>query len=149
MESVSQFHSVTCNDCWGGADIEHIAMQCFKPNVSQDQMLPDRDIEKTREQGLPAFHAIGQASRKILSSLNLFQINWYIAQSRQNAKSEFFDGRGWQVNWIRGELRHAEYIASWISLLKEDDRAIFTAASKASQAANLLRAFSGEVKESE
>jgi antirestriction protein ArdC len=50
---------------------------------------------------------------------------------------------------IRGELRHAEYIASWISLLKEDDRAIFTAASKASQAANFLRAFSGEVHESE
>jgi antirestriction protein ArdC len=50
---------------------------------------------------------------------------------------------------IRGELRHAEYIASWISLLKQDDRAIFTAASKASQAANFLRAFSGEVKESE
>jgi antirestriction protein ArdC len=50
---------------------------------------------------------------------------------------------------IRGELRHAEYIASWISLLKQDDRAIFTAASKASQAANFLRAFSSEVQESE
>jgi antirestriction protein ArdC len=50
---------------------------------------------------------------------------------------------------IRGELRHAEYIASWISLLKSDNRAIFTAASKASQAANFLRALSGEVQESE
>jgi antirestriction protein ArdC len=50
---------------------------------------------------------------------------------------------------ITGELRHADYIASWICLLKEDDRAIFTAASKASQAANFLRAFSGEVQESE
>jgi antirestriction protein ArdC len=50
---------------------------------------------------------------------------------------------------ITGELRHADYIASWISLLKDDDRAIFTAASKASQAANFLRAFSGEVQESE
>jgi antirestriction protein ArdC len=50
---------------------------------------------------------------------------------------------------ITGELRHAEYIATWISLLEEDDRAIFTAASKASQAANFLRAFSGEVQESE
>lgn len=43
---------------------------------------------------------------------------------------------------ITGELRHAGYIASWIELLKEDDRAIFTAASKASQAADFLRAFS-------
>jgi hypothetical protein len=39
---------------------------------------------------------------------------------------------------IQGELRHAGYIADWISLLKEDDRAIFTAASKASQAADFL-----------
>jgi antirestriction protein ArdC len=50
---------------------------------------------------------------------------------------------------IKGELRHAEYINNWIQLLKEDDRAIFTASSKASQAANFLRAFSGELPESE
>src|ERR1019366_2315961 len=43
---------------------------------------------------------------------------------------------------IEGELRHAGYIADWIQLLKEDDRAIFTAASKASQAADFLRTFS-------
>ena len=47
---------------------------------------------------------------------------------------------------ITGELRHAEYIKSWIALLKEDERAIFTASSKASQAADYLRAFS-ETKE--
>jgi antirestriction protein ArdC len=46
---------------------------------------------------------------------------------------------------IQGELRHAGYIADWISLLKEDDRALFTAASKASQAAEFLRAFSEEI----
>jgi antirestriction protein ArdC len=45
---------------------------------------------------------------------------------------------------IKGELRHAGYIADWIRLLKEDDRAIFTAASKASHAAEFLRAFSEE-----
>src|ERR1700719_2939038 len=50
---------------------------------------------------------------------------------------------------ITGELRHAEYIASWISLLKDDDRAIFTAASKASKAATFLRAFSAELQESD
>jgi antirestriction protein ArdC len=48
---------------------------------------------------------------------------------------------------VEGKLRHAEYIASWIKLLKEDDRAIFTAASKASQAADYLRAFSEKVAE--
>jgi antirestriction protein ArdC len=43
---------------------------------------------------------------------------------------------------ITGELRHADYIAGWLALLKQDDRAVFTAASKASQAADFLRAFS-------
>jgi antirestriction protein ArdC len=43
---------------------------------------------------------------------------------------------------ITGELRHAGYIDHWIDLLSEDKRAIFTAASKASETANFLRAFS-------
>jgi antirestriction protein ArdC len=43
---------------------------------------------------------------------------------------------------VEGQLRHAEYIASWLSLLKEDNHAIFTAASKASAASDYLRAFS-------
>ncbi len=43
---------------------------------------------------------------------------------------------------VNGELRHASYIDHWIALLKEDNRAIFTAASKASQAADCLRSFS-------
>jgi antirestriction protein ArdC len=43
---------------------------------------------------------------------------------------------------IKGELRHAGYIGNWLELLKSDSRAVFTAASKASQAAEYLRAFS-------
>jgi antirestriction protein ArdC len=50
---------------------------------------------------------------------------------------------------IQGELRHAGYIADWIRLLKEDDRAVFTAASKASQAAEFLRAFSEDTSAEE
>lgn len=48
---------------------------------------------------------------------------------------------------VQGELRHAGYIENWLTLLKEDDRAIFTAASKASQAADYLRAFSEKLEE--
>jgi antirestriction protein ArdC len=44
-------------------------------------------------------------------------------------------------------LKHAEYINNWIQLLREDDRAIFTASSKASQAADYLRAFSETVED--
>jgi antirestriction protein ArdC len=43
---------------------------------------------------------------------------------------------------LKGELRHASYIANWIELLKEDSRAFFTAASLASKAADYLRSFS-------
>jgi antirestriction protein ArdC len=43
---------------------------------------------------------------------------------------------------ITGELRHADYIGTWLDLLSHDDRAVFTAASKASQAADFLRTFS-------
>ena len=50
---------------------------------------------------------------------------------------------------IRGELRHAGYIEDWLKLLKEDSRAIFTAASKASQAADYLRTFSEPKEEAE
>ena len=35
---------------------------------------------------------------------------------------------------------HAAYIASWLKVLKEDPRAIFTAASKAQQAADWMHA---------
>jgi antirestriction protein ArdC len=40
---------------------------------------------------------------------------------------------------IDGDLRHAGYIASWIGLLKADNRAFFTACSKAQAAADYLR----------
>ena len=40
---------------------------------------------------------------------------------------------------ITGGLRHAGYIENWLDLLRHDDRAIFTAASKATQAADYLR----------
>ena len=43
---------------------------------------------------------------------------------------------------VKGELRHASYISSWLELLENDSKAIFTAASHASKAAEYLRSFS-------
>jgi len=34
---------------------------------------------------------------------------------------------------------HAQYLANWLTLLKEDDRAIFTAAARALEAVSFLR----------
>lgn len=47
-------------------------------------------------------------------------------------------------------VRHADYLGSWLEVLKDDDHAIFKAASLASKAADYLLAFqSGEQPESE
>ena len=40
---------------------------------------------------------------------------------------------------IDGDLRHAAYVANWISLLKSDAKAFFTAASAAQKAADYMR----------
>ena len=47
---------------------------------------------------------------------------------------------------VEGQLRHAEYINDWPRLLKADVRAVVTAASKASLAADYLRSFSRPVE---
>lgn len=41
-------------------------------------------------------------------------------------------------------VRHADYLGAWLSVLREDSRAIFRAASQASKAADYLLAFEGE-----
>lgn len=45
---------------------------------------------------------------------------------------------------VEGRLRHAEYIGSWLDLLRDDDRAVFTAASQASHAAAFLCSFTAQ-----
>ncbi len=39
---------------------------------------------------------------------------------------------------LEGKLQHASYIADWIKILKSDQRAVFTAAAKAQQAADYI-----------
>lgn len=46
-------------------------------------------------------------------------------------------------------VRHADYICSWLTVLKEDDRAIFRAAGAASKAADYLLAFAPDIVEPE
>lgn len=46
---------------------------------------------------------------------------------------------------IAGELRHSSYIASWLRVLKNDNKAIFKAAALAQKSADYLAGFAGEV----
>ena len=48
---------------------------------------------------------------------------------------------------ITGELRHSGYIENWIELLKDDPKAIFTAAAAASKAADHIRGYSDQPEE--
>jgi antirestriction protein ArdC len=45
---------------------------------------------------------------------------------------------------IKPTVRHADYLGSWLNVLREDSRAIFRAASKASKAADFLLAFADD-----
>ncbi|WP_243450904.1 ArdC family protein [Sphingosinicella sp. CPCC 101087] len=45
---------------------------------------------------------------------------------------------------IRPTVRHADYVGAWLKVLREDERAIFRAASLASKAADYLLAFAKE-----
>jgi antirestriction protein ArdC len=44
-------------------------------------------------------------------------------------------------------VRHADYIGSWLEVLREDDRAIVRAASQASKAADYLLTFRSDFDE--
>jgi antirestriction protein ArdC len=44
-------------------------------------------------------------------------------------------------------VRHADYLGSWLEVLREDNRAIFRAASQASKAADFILAFRAEREE--
>ena len=46
---------------------------------------------------------------------------------------------------IQPTVRHADYIGSWLAVLREDEKAIFRVASAASRAADYLLAFAPEV----
>jgi antirestriction protein ArdC len=61
------------------------------------------------------------------------QINYY--------RTLFHELGHWAALSIRPTVRHADYLGSWLKVLREDSRAIFRAASKASKAADFLLAF--------
>jgi antirestriction protein ArdC len=45
---------------------------------------------------------------------------------------------------IAPTVRHADYVGSWLSVLREDEKAIFRAASAASKASDYLLTFAGD-----
>ena len=126
------------------ADIRHGGnMACYVP--SKDFVaLPQPSLFKTREQyHATALHELthwsGAEHRLNRDLKNRFGTQAYAAEELVAEMGAAFLCA--YLN-ITGELRHSGYIGNWLKLLREDDRAIFRAASLASRAADYLRTFS-------
>ncbi|MBY8821067.1 ArdC family protein [Sphingomonas colocasiae] len=86
-------------------------------------------------------HATGHASRLDRKLLNAFGSKDY---AREELVAEMGSAFLCAALGIAPTVRHADYIGSWLEVLREDNRAIFRAASLASKAADWLLAHYGE-----
>ena len=90
-------------------------------------------------------HWSGAASRLNRDLSGRFGNEAYAAEELVAELSAAFLCAQYQIN---GDLRHAGYIASWLRVLKSDNKAIFKAAALAQKAADYIKAFSsGEALE--
>jgi antirestriction protein ArdC len=82
-------------------------------------------------------HATGHAKRLGRQLLNPFGSKDY---AREELVAEMGSAFLCAALGIEPAVRHADYIGSWLEVLREDSRAIFRAASQASKAAEWLLA---------
>jgi antirestriction protein ArdC len=88
-------------------------------------------------------HATGHASRLNRNLLNRFGSKDY---AREELVAEMGSAFLCAALGIVPTVRHADYLASWLEVLREDNRAIFRAASAATKAADWLLARYGEAQ---
>lgn len=86
-------------------------------------------------------HASGHASRLNRKLTNRFGSKDY---AREELVAEMGSAFLCAALGIVPTVRHADYLASWLAVLREDNRAVFRAASAASKAADWLLARHGE-----
>jgi len=86
-------------------------------------------------------HATGHAKRLARDLSNAFGTKGY---AREELVAELTSAFTCASLSIRPTVRHADYIGAWLEVLREDERAIFRAASLATKAADFLLAFAPE-----
>jgi antirestriction protein ArdC len=91
-------------------------------------------------------HATGHASRLARNLTNPFGSKDY---AREELVAEMGSAFLCAALGIEPTVRHADYLASWLDVLREDNRAIFRAASQASKAADWLLSRHAEAKAGE
>jgi antirestriction protein ArdC len=126
-----------------GADIRHGGDKtCFVPSLDFVNLPPISSFRTIEPYYAVALHELGHWSgHKQRLDRDLTARFGTRAYAAEELVAEFTAAFLCAHLGITGELRHAGYIETWLDLLRHDDRAIFTAASKASQAANYLRSF--------
>ena len=134
-----------------GANIVHGGSRaCYVPRTDNIHM-PPRDVFIGSPTSTPA--------EAYYSTLLHELTHWTSAPSRCNRElGKRFGDQGYAIEELVAELGaaflcadlgitdepradHAQYLAAWLSVLKADKKAIFTAASKASEATTFLTAF--------
>ena len=131
------------------ADIRHGGdIACYVPSLDFINMPPRRAFKSPEHYYATGLHELahwtGAKARLDRDLTGRFRTRSYAAEELVAEMAAAFLCA--HLN-IAGELRHAGYIQNWLELLKEDNRAIFTAASRASQAADYLRTFSESTEE--
>ncbi len=124
-----------------GADIREGAGEAYyRPGADFINMPRFQDFKSAAHYYGVAFHEIahwtGHPSRLDRDLRSRFGERAYTAEELVAELSAAFLCAEFSID---GDLRHAGYVASWIGLLKADNRAFFTACARAQAAADYLR----------
>lgn len=125
-----------------GADLRHHGSEAYYEPVRDRVTMPPSDLFDTYEHYYATLahelsHWTGHPSRLDRDLKNRFGTEAYAAEELVAELSSAILGAelGLPIAYLD---HHASYIASWLELLKSDDRAILAAAAKAEEAAGLL-----------
>jgi len=145
----ARHHKAECFIAATGASIRHGGNEaCFIPSLDYIQMPPFGAFKTVEGYYATCLHELGHHSghstrldRKLDGR---FGTRSYAAEELiAELTSAFLCAH----LGIEGDLRHAGYLKTWAELLRHDNRAIFTAAAKAQQAADYLRSFSETIED--
>lgn len=146
---VKTFNSITALESLAaasGADIKHGGDRAFfSPSGDFIQMPNKGDFSSEPAYYATLLHELahwsGAESRLGRDLSGRFGNEAYAAEELIAELSAAFLCAQYQID---GDLRHAGYIASWLKVLKNDNKAIFKAAALAQKAADYIKAFSTE-----
>jgi antirestriction protein ArdC len=123
-----------------GAKLKTGDKACYTPALDAITMPPRSDFKSSAHYSATILHELGHwtghESRLNRDLNNRFGDQGYAAEELIAELTSAFLCADMGIN---GDLRHAGYVESWLKLLRNNKRAIFTAASQAQKAADFLK----------